>query len=142
MEDIEHLMRAAHTWYAVEKSELTTKDKLYLIDVLAGEYYAKWAYHSNIHPGDFDVVWSYGDAYRKLDYQKEYLKTIYWQYVRKLVIEERGNRCEECGAEPSIDVHHLTYEHIGEEHLFLNDFVVLCRRCHEKKHEVIDAKAD
>lgn len=46
-------------------------------------------------------------------------------------------KCEGCGRERTdtrpLDVHHLTYERLGNERA--EDLVVLCRRCHEEQHE-------
>ena len=61
-----------------------------------------------------------------------YLKSDSWKKRRKLVLERANNICEGCGLEPATDVHHLTYDHIGNEFLF--ELVAICRACHERIH--------
>lgn len=90
--------------------------------------------------------------YSKMPY-REYLKTDYWRVVRKALFLERNMvgrknrpdiciRCEQCGKSRHwnpgtlFDVHHLTYEHRGDEFKFLNDLMVLCRQCHRLAHEL------
>ena len=61
-----------------------------------------------------------------------YLSSAKWQGKRRLKLAEVGNKCEECGAEGVLDVHHKTYARLGAEELA--DLEVLCRPCHEKRH--------
>ena len=67
------------------------------------------------------------------DYQA-FLASMYWEQLRAAVIEARGSRCELCAFTRSIQVHHKTYEHHFEEHLHLEDLIVLCDGCHTKFH--------
>jgi hypothetical protein len=73
---------------------------------------------------------------RSLPYA-EFLKSLYWRYVRSLVFRLWGKRgCRRCRAtRVRLDVHHITYEHQGDELNHLEDLVVLCRNCHEHAHE-------
>lgn len=68
-------------------------------------------------------------GYRSYD---AYLKSADWAKVkanfRKLVIEE----CGLCGSEEGLDLHHMTYERVGEESPF--DLTWLCRKCHSMVH--------
>ena len=62
----------------------------------------------------------------------DYLGSAAWHRVkahyRKLVIES----CELCGGEDSLDLHHRTYERVGEE--IPSDLAWLCRKCHTMVH--------
>ena len=58
--------------------------------------------------------------------------TPWWKEFKKLLIEERGNRCEQCNMVKPLDGHHLTYERLGYE--LPKDVVLLCRNCHVKIH--------
>lgn len=40
--------------------------------------------------------------------------------------------CEGCGTRRATQVHHKTYEHLGDEFLF--ELLALCERCHERLH--------
>jgi len=65
---------------------------------------------------------------------KAYLQTEHWAYVRKVALERDGDKCQACGTKiGTIDVHHNTYDRLGEERL--SDVVCLCRQCHELFHE-------
>jgi 5-methylcytosine-specific restriction endonuclease McrA len=60
-----------------------------------------------------------------------YLRSDRWLQTRNAVMARARWRCVECGA-PATDVHHLTYERVGNERL--SDLVPLCRDCHAEKH--------
>lgn|ERR1035441_1202469 len=61
-----------------------------------------------------------------------YLQTPEWQRCRKLVLERAQDLCEGCRSAPATEVHHLSYEALGDEFLFL--LVALCRPCHARWH--------
>ena len=62
----------------------------------------------------------------------DFLETRYWRIITKIVREKAGNRCEICGSSKRLDVHHKTYGHHGEEHLYMDDLMCVCRDCHTK----------
>ena len=64
---------------------------------------------------------------------KQYLQSDHWQTTRRLALEHYDNVCDECGTTTKLEVHHLTYENKGKERLA--DLQILCRECHEKKHD-------
>lgn len=66
-----------------------------------------------------------------IDYY-EYLCSDQWKEKRKSIIERCNNICENCKSKPVEDVHHLTYERLGNE--LLEDLLGLCKECHENKH--------
>jgi hypothetical protein len=65
---------------------------------------------------------------------EEYRQTDYWQKVRKEVLKRALYRCQLCGEDSPLDVHHRTYATRGEERT--SDVIALCRDCHSKFHEV------
>lgn len=76
-----------------------------------------------------------------LDWYAEYLESPHWQKVRQQKLVSVNHRCERCGAYArrtprgvlgGLDVHHLTYERRGQEHL--DDLEVLCFHCHAVEH--------
>lgn len=69
----------------------------------------------------------------KLPYHA-FLSTQYWDIVRQYKIELAGGKCERCGSNKRLHVHHLTYKHRGEEFRHLDDLMVLCRSCHREVH--------
>ena len=72
---------------------------------------------------------------RALPYH-EYLKTEHWQAVRGKALQRAKFRCQLCNIASPLHVHHRSYEHLGEEHLFMSDVIALCPGCHAKHHGI------
>ena len=64
----------------------------------------------------------------------EYLKTDHWKSVRKDALKRSKYRCQLCNNNTSLQVHHRTYENLGNEHY--GDLIALCQTCHEKHHNI------
>lgn len=71
-----------------------------------------------------------------MDYQ-EYLQTPHWKEVSAQCRERYDNRCAICGSTEDLNVHHWTYEHLGEEKPW--ELICLCQSCHERAHSTLDA---
>lgn len=67
---------------------------------------------------------------------KRYLASREWALVKRAVRERSGGLCERCHFRTADEVHHLTYERIGAEHL--DDLLYLCKPCHRFESAVID----
>ncbi len=63
---------------------------------------------------------------------KEYLDSEDWKKLKSKIIKRDGGVCQGCFESRPLDVHHLTYDRIGEE--LGTDLVSLCRYCHDKIH--------
>ncbi|KYK20675.1 hypothetical protein AYK24_09800 [Thermoplasmatales archaeon SG8-52-4] len=63
---------------------------------------------------------------------QEYLLSDFWADKRNWIIKVRRGRCEKCGSTKKLQVHHLNYKNVGNEHG--EDVVVLCKKCHLKEH--------
>lgn len=71
-------------------------------------------------------------------YRFKYLKSDHWQSLRLEKLANAGAKCCRCNhVDISNDVHHLNYRNLYD--VTLMDLVVLCRSCHEKIHETMDA---
>lgn len=76
----------------------------------------------------------------KFEEYDKYLETPHWRSFRRTVFAEQRrrlgqNRCERCpknGSEFKLDVHHLTYERLGNEKV--DDVQIICKECHDKIH--------
>lgn len=68
---------------------------------------------------------------RQVEYAS-YLQSPRWKGIRARVMKRAGGICEGCGLVPASEVHHLTYDNVGDELLF--QLVALCEDCHEKVH--------
>lgn len=69
---------------------------------------------------------------------KDFVKTLYWKSIvlRRKYID--GMICTKCGAKNNLEVHHLTYEHHGDERHHFEDLITLCNGCHEKLHKEVE----
>ena len=67
------------------------------------------------------------------EYQ-EYIKSQEWQEVRQKIFKRDNFRCVKCGASKNLQVHHITYENLGEEKYA--DLVTLCNDCHNATHNM------
>lgn len=68
----------------------------------------------------------------KAEYQA-YLNSPKWQAIRKRLYRKYEYRCDLCGSPKNLNVHHITYENLGEEKD--EDLTVLCQKCHSKLHD-------
>src|SRR4051812_45867037 len=62
----------------------------------------------------------------------DYLLTDAWQQRRRFLIAIAGYRCMVCNCRGVLQLHHRTYERIGDE--ALGDLIVICKSCHEAFH--------
>jgi 5-methylcytosine-specific restriction endonuclease McrA len=51
-----------------------------------------------------------------------------WAAMKRALLQERGARCERCGAPPPLELHHKTYERLGRE--LPSDLELVCPECH------------
>jgi len=66
------------------------------------------------------------------DRYNSYLKSEDWIRKRKLVLLRDHFLCQSCYVTRATEVHHLTYDFVGNEPLFC--LTSLCRSCHDKVH--------
>lgn len=71
---------------------------------------------------------------RQLNYL-DFMNTEEWQQIRELVLARAHNKCEDCGADGPLDVHHKTYRNFGGKEQ-LSDLVAVCRPCHERRGRI------
>lgn len=67
----------------------------------------------------------------------DFLRTYYWRVVRHYLMSTRGRQCRDCRGTfrlGNLHVHHETYQHHGQEHLYLEDLTILCQNCHRRRH--------
>ena len=62
----------------------------------------------------------------------EYMKGPKWRAKRKEVLERDCYCCQTCGANYSLNIHHISYKNMGDEPL--EDLVTLCQDCHTSLH--------
>jgi hypothetical protein len=62
----------------------------------------------------------------------QHLASPQWQELRRRVFERSRGLCEGCGQNKAVQVHHLSYDHMGDEFLF--ELAAVCLTCHERIH--------
>lgn len=65
---------------------------------------------------------------------EEYLRSDHWKARSNVARVRDGHRCRDCYSRENLDVHHLTYERLGEERN--GDLITLCRGCHLARHRI------
>lgn len=60
---------------------------------------------------------------------RSYLATPWWGFVHDRAVRRAHGDCEFCQQAEAREVHHTTYERVGQERP--DDMVALCRRCHQ-----------
>lgn len=63
----------------------------------------------------------------------EYLRSPEWQEKRKKALRFAGFKCQLCNSAERLNVHHRTYERLGQE--LLGDLITLCNDCHSIFHQ-------
>lgn len=62
-----------------------------------------------------------------------YLKSAHWRAKRKEALEYHGPKCDKCGTDQNLQVHHKTYARLGREKM--KDLQILCQTHHNELHE-------
>lgn len=72
----------------------------------------------------------------KYDYNKyqKYLTSKKWRSTRKMMLIIAEYKCQHCGSEENLEIHHKHYKTLFKEKY--KDLIVLCRTCHEKQHNI------
>lgn len=68
----------------------------------------------------------------KVGYE-HYLRSARWTEIRSATLRVQ-DRCELCGGNSRLDVHHKTYDRFGGDER-AEDLSVLCRECHQDAHD-------
>jgi len=71
----------------------------------------------------------------------EYMKSNHWSIMKvKYHASDRPKRCGICDTKDRLDLHHQTYDRIGNE--LLSDLIYLCHECHIKAHYFMRGKTN
>jgi 5-methylcytosine-specific restriction endonuclease McrA len=65
-------------------------------------------------------------------YYYNYINSRRWKIRRLQAIKKANYKCESCGKKCKLEVHHKTYDNLGNEPD--EDLEALCRECHIKHH--------
>jgi hypothetical protein len=56
-----------------------------------------------------------------------YFRTEHWKELSRITLARDRNRCYTCGSLHDLDVYHITFERLFDEHY--DDLATLCPRC-------------
>lgn len=68
-----------------------------------------------------------------MGFYEQYLRSLAWQEKRHFMLGWAGGRCQQCGYSENLEVHHRTYDRLGNERI-PEDLEVLCSPCHALLH--------
>jgi len=68
----------------------------------------------------------------KADY-RDYLRSTWWKNRRFQALNDVGRQCQLCNSEVDLQVHHLSYENLGNEKP--KDLLISCEVCHKLTHD-------
>ena len=87
-----------------------------------------------------DNYWEWRSSLRlpqaSANYQA-FLRSHYWHQVKQVVLSRDNYTCRCCNTRTHVkrlEVHHITYEHHGDEANHLEDLVTVCGNCHAEIH--------
>lgn len=66
---------------------------------------------------------------------EDFINSKEWGIIRGKLFNIRGKKCEMCGNEDDIQVHHVSYKRFGGNEL-MSDLCVLCKPCHMEIHGI------
>lgn len=75
----------------------------------------------------------------KMDYY-DFLKTPYWNAVSGQVKKKNDYKCQLCGNQGTLNVHHPDYSFHGYEAENINKLLCLCDKCHNNYHKITEKK--
>lgn len=74
---------------------------------------------------------------KRKEYYNRLLEDKRWKEFRLKVLSERGNKCECCGGTDVLQIHHTFYISGKMPWEYeINDMRVLCKRCHQRIHNI------
>lgn len=68
---------------------------------------------------------------------REYLQSNLWKEIREVAYLLHGKICKDCQCEVNLHVHHLKYPAVFGEEDVLEDLIVVCKQCHNKRHGIL-----
>lgn len=75
---------------------------------------------------------------KRKEYYNHLLEDKRWKEFRLKVLSERGNKCECCGGTDVLQIHHTFYIKSKMPWEYeINDMRVLCKRCHQRIHNIM-----
>ena len=75
----------------------------------------------------------FGNKYMSAKDKKAYMRSSAWKLRKLATLIVQNDQCKLCSSPHNLQLHHLTYERLGNE--YQSDLVVLCGQCHQLQHD-------
>ena len=75
----------------------------------------------------------FGSMFMSSKDKKTYMRSNQWKLLKFQVLTLQNNQCKLCSSTHDLQLHHLTYERLGNE--YQSDLVALCGQCHQNQHD-------
>ena len=75
----------------------------------------------------------FGNKYMSAKDKKAYMRSSAWKLRKLATLMVQNDQCKLCSSTHDLQLHHLTYERLGNE--YQSDLVVLCGQCHQNQHD-------
>lgn len=142
---IQEFKEREHERKLEEKRRKEEIKEIYFNEWLNDDYSITTEGFSNIYTLKNQVIsmlntldkWEVKDYVNNQMTYKMYLSTPYWQLVSNLARRKAKYKCQLCGGNNCLNVHHKSYVNKGFEIMNMEDLIVLCQECHQKFHEVV-----
>lgn len=92
-----------------------------------------WTKINQIKQASGDIIEMIKCSILKMSY-KDFLKTPYWKAVSEHARNKAKYKCQMCGKQGELHVHHRNYANHGAEVYHMEDLICLCSDCHSKFH--------
>nr|WP_319997596.1 hypothetical protein [uncultured Draconibacterium sp.] len=107
-------------------------------DEIRGEFdygsFEKWKENRDLEYNELSIVKKNFNYFNSPYYKYcEYLNSQEWKDKRDLALKRDNFKCQKCKIKVADDVHHLTYENLGNEKL--SELLSVCRECHIEIHK-------
>jgi len=125
-------MRCGMKLAVMKKADIKETAKLPEFNYALREKVQNDRFESTLRAPRMSEYYEEGESYK--DRYLRYMNSPAWAKKRGMVLKRANHVCEGCASDVAVQVHHLTYARIEKEMLF--DLVALCRRCHERIHDI------
>lgn len=74
------------------------------------------------------------EAEERREFYTSYIQSSEWKQRREVILKRDNYLCQGCLRNPAAQVHHTTYDHLGQEFAF--ELISLCEPCHKRYHNL------
>ena len=133
------MIKALIKWFRklYKLPSMTTEEQIELLRCSSSGVTNNKRTPSNVALEDSDGYIEYiasihSNMYMSAEDKITYLASTKWKQLKSLRALLANSKCEYCDATNNLELHHITYAHLGNENI--KDVVLLCSVCHNTLH--------